>query len=71
MNISYDSKPDALYIQFQKGKVKETLKIRDGLLVDVDKAGHIFGIEILDASYRITPKTIETVHVELPINATA
>lgn len=71
MNISYDSKADALYIQFQKGKVKETLKIRDGLLIDVDPAGHIFGIEILDASYRITPKTIETVHVELPMSATA
>jgi uncharacterized protein YuzE len=71
MNISYDSKADALYIQFQKGKVKETLKIIDGLLVDVDQAGRIFGIEILDASYRITPKTIETVHVELPIKVTA
>lgn len=71
MNISYDSKADALYIQFQKGKVKETLKIRDGLLIDVDQAGHIFGIEILDARYRITPKTIETVHVELPMSVTA
>ena len=32
MNISYDPKADALYIQFRKGNAKETLKIKDGLL---------------------------------------
>ena len=71
MDISYDSKADALYIQFQKGKVKETLKIKDGILIDLDDTGRIFGIEILDASYRISKKTIGTVHVNLPLEVTA
>jgi len=71
MNISYDPKADALYIQFRKGNAKETLKIKDGLLIDIDDSGHIFGIEILDATYRVSKRTIETVHVDLPLKVSA
>ena len=71
MKISYDPKANALYIQFQKGKVKETLKIKDGLLIDLDDTGRIFGIEILDASYRISKKAIGTGHVDLPLKVSA
>lgn len=71
MNITFDSQADALYIQFQKGAVKETIKIRDGLLIDIDKSGRIFGIEILDASHRISKKTLGTVNINFPIKTAA
>ena len=45
MNIKYDQEADALYIRFQTGKVKETLKMRDGILIDIGRNGKIFGIE--------------------------
>ena len=58
MNISFDEKADALYIQFQEGSVARTRKIQDGILIDIDDAGRLFGIEILDVSERIPPEAL-------------
>ena len=70
MNISFDAQADALYIQFQKGNVTKTLKVRNGLLVDIDEKGRIFGIEILDASHRLSLKSIGEVNINLPVKLT-
>ena len=50
MDIKYDSIADAVYLAIGTGKVSRTLEMEDRLLVDVDNAGRIIGIEILDAS---------------------
>lgn len=71
MNITFDPQADALYIQFQKGAVAKTIKERDGLLIDIDDKGRIFGIEILDATYRLTQKGIEGVNINFPIKLPA
>jgi len=70
MQITFDEQADALYIQFQpsKGKVKETLKLRDGILVDIGRNNKIFGLEILDASQRIPLEQISHVGIDLPIH---
>jgi uncharacterized protein YuzE len=47
MKISYDPKADALYIQFQEGKVGKTKKVEEGILIDLDNSGKSFGIEII------------------------
>ena len=51
MKIQYDKIADAMYVSLgiQK-KVAKTIEVNDRLLVDMDKSGHIIGIEILDAS---------------------
>jgi len=54
MNIEYDKSADAAYIRLNKGKVKKTVKLKDRLLVDVDKDDKILGIEILDFSSQIS-----------------
>jgi uncharacterized protein YuzE len=41
MKISYDPKADALYIQFQEGKVGKTKKVEEGILIDLDDSGKI------------------------------
>ena len=69
MEINFDEKADALYIQFQTGKVKETLKLRDGILIDVDKKGRLFGIEILDVSQRIPLKELGHLNINFPVRA--
>ena len=69
MEIRFDQEADALYIQFQTGKVKETLKLRDGILIDVDKKGRLFGIEILDVSQRIPIKELGHLDIDLPVHA--
>ncbi|OGH21263.1 MAG: hypothetical protein A2958_02070 [Candidatus Levybacteria bacterium RIFCSPLOWO2_01_FULL_38_13] len=53
MKFKYDTKVDAVYIEFAKGKYDSTRKISDAILVDEDKEGKILGIEILDASRNI------------------
>ena len=69
MNISFDEKADALYIQFQTGKAKETLKIRDGILIDIDKNGKLYGIEILDVSQRLPIEKLGHLNINLPVHA--
>ena len=71
MEIRFDQEADALFIQFQTGKVKETLKLRDGILIDVDKKGRLFGIEILDVSQRIPIKELGHLDINLPVHAHA
>lgn len=53
MQVKYDSKVDAIYIEFAKGKYERTKKISDTVLVDEDKKGKILGVEILDARKNI------------------
>ena len=68
MEITFDEHADALYIQFQPGhRVKKTVKLQDGLLVDLDRAGRIFGIEILDVSHRMPMQHLGHVTLNLPV----
>ena len=70
MDITFDEVADALYIQFQPGKhVKKTVKLRDGLLVDLDRSGRLFGIEILDVSHRMPIAQLGHVNINLPVHA--
>jgi len=69
MNITFDEQADALYIQFQEGTSKKTIKVQDGILIDLDEQGRIFGIEILDVSQRIPKETIGKMNIDLPVKA--
>ncbi|MDP2941670.1 MAG: DUF2283 domain-containing protein [Candidatus Omnitrophota bacterium] len=70
MKISYDEVADALYIQFQpEAKIKETVKIREGILCDIDKSGRIFGIEVLDVSKRLPIEELGKLDINLPVHA--
>ena len=69
MDIRFDEQADALYIQFQEGKSGETIKLRDGILVDIGKDGRFFGIEILDVSQRIPIEQLGHLGIDLPIHA--
>ena len=51
MKITYDSKVDALYIQFLDSKVT-TEHLAEGIAADHDPLGQLAGIEILDAVKR-------------------
>ena len=53
MEIAYDKEADAMYIEFRKGEFNKNKKIDDFTIIDLDKNGNLFGIELLDASKRI------------------
>ena len=53
MRITYDREADAVYISFRETPV--TTKHRaDGVALDYDTDGRLAGIEILDASVRVS-----------------
>ncbi|GFO96300.1 uncharacterized protein ig2599ANME_0489 [groundwater metagenome] len=67
MNISYDKDADCLYIQFQQGKVNKTRKIEEGILVDLDEEGRIYGIEIVGVSERMSIASIGKINIDMPV----
>ena len=64
MKIEYDREADALYIQLRDAKVDDNIDIEEGVTVDVDGEGHIIGVEVLDASKRLSPSELTRLTVE-------
>jgi len=47
VSVKYDPSCNALYIRIKTGKVAESEPLSDSLIVDLDPAGEILGIELL------------------------
>jgi len=71
MRIEYDREADALYIHLRQAPVDDNIDIEEGVTVDLDAEKHIVGIEILDASTRLSPEDLSQVSVENLIPAPA
>ena len=48
MKFNYDRIADAVYLNLNKGKVKETIEMNNNVIVDMGNNGKIIGIEILN-----------------------
>lgn len=72
MKIEYDPEADALYIQIREADPHDNIDIEDGVTVDVDEHSHIVGVEILDASKRLSVSDLASITIEkLPLEPTA
>ncbi|KKO19031.1 MAG: DUF2283 domain-containing protein [Candidatus Brocadia sp.] len=68
MRIEYDKEADALYIQLKETRVFDNIDIEDGVTIDIDEKGHIIGVEILDATKKLSRKDLSNIIIEnLPI----
>ncbi len=68
MKIEYDKEADALYIQLREASIEDNIDIEEGVTVDLDEKKHIVGIEILDASKRLSLKDLVNITIEnLPV----
>ncbi len=68
MKIEYDKEADALYIQLREASVDNNIDIEEGVTVDLDEKKHIVGIEILDASKKLSLKDLVNITIEnLPV----
>jgi uncharacterized protein YuzE len=54
MKVSYDKEADAVYIEISEGKADGVIEVKEGINIDVTKEGNILGIELLDASKKIS-----------------
>lgn len=60
MKVTYDSEVDVLRIILSDALIEESDEEKPGVIIDYDKDGNIVGIEILDASERVTnPRSVE------------
>ena len=48
MHQSYDATADALYVTLRDGKVASTRELDDSTMLDLDAAGNLLGIEVLN-----------------------
>ena len=71
MRIEYDPEADALYIQIREAHPDDNIDIEEGVTVDVDEDGHIVGVEILDASKRLSASDLTNITIQkLPLETT-
>ncbi len=54
MRVVYDAGTDTLTILLKDGQVAESDEDKPGIILDYDAAGDVVGMEILDASRRVT-----------------
>jgi len=56
MKLAYDLTVDALYIRWTEAKIAESDEV-DGVILDYDEHGNVIGVEVLNASQKITGLT--------------
>ena len=54
MQVTYSPDVDILSIQLKEVPICESDELQDGVIADLDADGNIIGLEILDASKRVT-----------------
>ncbi len=60
MKVTYDQEVDILRIILSDADIEESDEDKPGVIIDYDDHGNVVGLEILDASSRMTdPRTLE------------
>ena len=54
MKITYDQETDTITIRFKDVLVSESDELHEGMVADFDDEGNIVGLEIFEASKRVT-----------------
>jgi uncharacterized protein YuzE len=72
MRIEYSKDIDALYIRLREAKIADSLDIEEGVTMDLDENGHVVGLEILDATEKMSLSDITNISIEnLPLTKAA
>ncbi len=60
MKVTYDPEVDILRILLSEAPIEESDEDKPGVILDYDKEGNVVGLEILEASKRVTkPRTVD------------
>jgi len=70
MRITYDTKADAIYIRLKEGEFARNREVELGVVLDIGPDDELLGIEILDASTRVSISDIANVSIEMPLDVT-
>ena len=58
MKITYDKEVDAVYIQLSVGQPEGVIEAADGINIDVCSDGKIMGIELLNATEKVSLESL-------------
>ena len=64
MKITYDPEGDVLYIELRDAVPSDSVDVKEGVTAELDEKGHSVALEILDASKRMSPGELASVHYE-------
>ena len=60
MKVTYDPEVDVLRILLSDAPIEESDEDKPGVILDYDKDGNVVGLEILEASKRMTnPRSVD------------
>ena len=54
MNIKFDKDMDIVYLRFSDADIVESDEEKPGIIIDYDKNGNVVGIELLEASEKMS-----------------
>lgn len=61
MKVRYDKEVDAVYIYAEDGEYEISEEVGEGVVIDISKDGKVMGMEILDASEKISPNILKSI----------
>ena len=64
MKLTYDAEADALYFELRDLPTSVSIDIEEGVVADIGEDGHIIGLEVLDASKRLSVEELSTISYE-------
>ncbi len=63
MKVTYDKEADALYLKLSSQKPDGVIEVKEGINLDISKDDKIIGIEILNASKKLSLKSFTTYNI--------
>jgi uncharacterized protein YuzE len=67
MKVSYDRDVDAVYLELLKGEPDGVIEVAEGIHIDVTTDGKILGIELLDASRKVSLDSLLTYEIDADV----
>ena len=64
MKVSYDPDVDAVYLELLKSEPEGVIEVAEGIHIDVTSDGKIVGIELLDASKKVSLASLLTYEID-------
>jgi uncharacterized protein YuzE len=64
MKMSYDADVDAVYLELLRSEPDGVIEVAEGIHIDVTSDGRIVGIELLDASKKVSIGSLLTYEID-------
>nr|WP_289852319.1 DUF2283 domain-containing protein [Mesorhizobium liriopis] len=57
--MEYDPNADAAYLRFSRETIIDSEEVSPGIVLDFDEAGLLVGMEVLDATRKLSPTVLQ------------